>query len=73
MESLSLSEKEGRGKADLSPQDLQEGEGADTREGSPVGELEKVQSRTKTIEKEGPVWPLGPSLEALFEMALHIV
>lgn len=36
-------------------------------------EFEKVQSRTQTIEKEGPVWPLVPSLEALFEMALPIV
>lgn len=45
----------------------------DTREGSPMREFEKVQSRTQTIEKEGPVWPLVPSLEALFEMALPIV
>lgn len=45
----------------------------DTREGRPMREFEKVQSRTQTIEKEGPVWPLVPSLEALFEMALPIV
>jgi len=35
--------------------------------------VREIQSRTQTIEKEGPVWPLVPSLEALFEMALPIV
>lgn len=72
MESLSLRGNEGPGeKEDLPPQDLQEGEGTDTREGSPEGKLEKAPSRTKTKGKEGQVWPLAPCLEALFEMALH--
>lgn len=76
MESLSLRENEGPGKRDgLPPQDLQGGAGAEekTPESCRGVQFEKVQSRTKTIEKEGPVWPLVPSLEALFEMALPIV
>lgn len=76
MKSLSLRGNEGPGKKeDRPPQDLQEGEGVDAREGSPQGELERVQSRAKTKGKEGqcghwlPVWK--HSLKWRFPLSDH--